>query len=65
MNPDQYHFSGPHWLYGGFGSKIVPDENFAQFCLKSPLELNFSKKQVFGLNVCTKSHLTYFLGQTD
>ena len=152
-----YLFSGPNWLYGAFGGKIVPNENFSQFCLKSPLEFVFpkntfsvwifvlnrtsrilwpkrtrwrdwgqkcpgakfrpsqktrfqsgffdetgpiplfwaklavwcirgqncsgrkhcsilpqkpsqirlSKKHVFGLNFCTKSHLTYFLGQTD
>ena len=40
-------FSGPNWLYDAFGGKIVPDENFAQFCLKSPLEFLFSKKTRF------------------
>ena len=40
-------FSVPTWLYGAFGGKIVPDENFAQFCLKSPLEFVFPKKHVF------------------
>ena len=156
MKPAPYFFSWSNWLYGAFGGKIVPDENFAQFCLKSPLEfvfpkntfsvwifvvnrtspiflakrtrwndwgqkclgvklhpsqktrfrldffdktgpiplfwallaiwcirgrncsgwklcsilpqkpprIHFSKKHVFGLNFCTKSHLTYFLGQT-
>ena len=63
MKPAPYLFSGPNWLYGAFGGKIVPDENFAQFCLKSPLE--FSKKHVFGWNFYTKSHLTCFHGQTD
>ena len=29
MKPAPYHFSGPNWLYGGFGGKIVPDENFS------------------------------------
>jgi hypothetical protein len=43
MKPAPYLFSGPNWLYGGFGGKIVPDENFAQFCLKSPLEFVFIK----------------------
>ena len=38
MKPAPYLFSGPNWLYDAFGGKIVPDENFAQFCLKSPLE---------------------------
>ena len=41
--PDPYHFSGPNWLYGAFGGKIVPDENIAQFCLKSPLKFVFPK----------------------
>ena len=157
MKPAPYLFSWPNWLYGAFGGKIVPDENFAQFRRKSTLEfvfpkntfsvwifvLNrtppivlakrtrwhdwgqkcpgvkfrpsqkthfwlvisdetgpiplfwvslaiwcirgqncsgrkhcsilpqkpsricFSKKHVYGLNFCTKSHPTYFLGQTD
>ena len=38
-----YLFSGPNWLYGAFGGKIVPDESFAQFCLKSPLKFVFPK----------------------
>ena len=41
--PAPYLFSGPNWLYGAFGGKIVPDENFAQFCLKSPLKFVFPK----------------------
>ena len=157
MKPAPYLFSGPNWLYGAFGGKIIPVENIAQFWLKSPLEfvfpkntfsvwifvlnrtsplflakrtrlrdwgqkcpaakfrpsqktrfqleffdetgpiplfwallatwcvrgtncsgrklcsilpqmpyrIRFSKKHVFGLNFCTKSHLTNFLGQTD
>ena len=32
---------------------------------QKPSQIRFSKKHVFGLNFCTKSHLTYFLGQTD
>ena len=32
---------------------------------QKPSRIRFSKKQVFGLNFCTKSHLTYFPGQTD
>jgi hypothetical protein len=43
MKPAPYLFSGTNWLYGGFGGKIVPDENFAQFCLKSPLEFVYPK----------------------
>ena len=41
--PAPYLFSLPNWLYGAFGGKIVLDENFAQFCLKSPLEFVFPK----------------------
>ena len=36
-------FCGPNWLYGAFGGKIVLNENFAQFGLKSPLEFVFPK----------------------
>ena len=43
MKPALYLFSGPNWLFGVFGGKIVPDENFAQFCLKSPIEFVFPK----------------------
>ena len=63
MKPAPYLFSWPTWLYGASGSKIVPDENFAQFCLNS--RIRFSIKNVFGLNFCTKSHLTNFLCLTD
>ena len=43
MKPAPYHFYRPNWLFGAFGGKIVPDENFGQFCLKSPLEFVFPK----------------------
>jgi hypothetical protein len=43
MKPAPYLFSGPNWLYGGFGGKIVPNENLAQFFLKSPLEFVLTK----------------------
>ena len=43
MKSAPYLFSGPNWLYGAFGGKIVPDENFDQFCLKSPLVFVFPK----------------------
>ena len=43
MKPAPYLFSGPNWLYGASERKIFPDENFAQFCLKSPLEFVFPK----------------------
>ena len=41
--PAPYLFSGPNWLNGVLGGKIVPDENFAQFCLKICLEFVFPK----------------------
>ena len=43
MKPAPYLFSGPNWLYGAFRGKIVPDENFAQFWLRSPLKFVFPK----------------------
>ena len=45
MKSTQYLFSGSNWQYGMFGGKIVPDENFAQFFLKSPLEFVFPKNK--------------------
>ena len=41
--PDPYLFSGPTWLYGAFGGKMVRDENFSKFFLKSTLEFVFPK----------------------
>ena len=43
MKPASDIFSGPNWGYGAFGGKIVPDENYAQLCLKSPLEFVLKK----------------------
>ena len=43
MKSTKYLFSGSNWQYGAFGGKIVPDENFEQFWLKSPLEFLFPK----------------------
>ena len=43
MKSTPYLFSGSNWQYGTFGGKIVPDENLAQFCLKSPLKFVFPK----------------------
>ena len=52
--PAPYLFSGPNWLYGAFGRKIVPDDDFAQFCLKGPLEfvypINTFSVWIFVLN---------------
>ena len=62
MKPAPYAFSGHNWLYGAFGGKIVPDENFAQFCLESPLKFVFSKNRfsvwIFGLNRTSPIFLT-------
>ena len=45
MKPAPYLFSGPNWLYGAFGGKIVLDENFAQFCVwKNEFERAFEAK---------------------
>ena len=38
IKPAPYLFSGCNWRYDAFGGKIVPVENIAQFCLKSPDE---------------------------
>ena len=43
MKPALYLFSRPNWLYGAFGGKIIPDEKFAQFCLKSPPKFVFPR----------------------
>ena len=56
MKPAPYLFSGPNWLFGAFGRKLFSDENFAQFCLKSPLKFVFLRNTfsnwIFVLN-CT------------
>ena len=61
MKPVPYLFSGPNWLYGAFGGKIVPDENFAQFCHKSALEFVYPKNTfsvcIFVLNRTAPSFL--------
>ena len=43
MKSTQYLFFRSNGQYGTFGGKIVPDENFAQFWLKSPLKFVFPK----------------------
>ena len=48
MKPVSYLFSGPNSLYGAFECKIDPKENFAQFCLESPLEFVFPKNTFSG-----------------
>ena len=56
MKPVPYLFSGPNWLYGAFGGKIVPDENFAQFRPTSAIEFVFPKN--------TFSDLIFVLNRT-
>ena len=46
------------------GAKLFRTKTLLNFPQK-PSQIRFSKKHVFNLNFCTKSHLTYFLGQTD
>ena len=61
MKVAPYRFSGPNWLYGAFVGKIVPDENVAQFCLKSPLVFVFPKNTfsvwIFVLNRTSPNYL--------
>ena len=64
MKPVPYLFSGPNRLYGAFGGKIVPNEIFGQFCLKSPLKFVFSKN-TFSVWIFVLNRSTYFQGQTD
>ena len=46
------------------GAKLFRTKTLLNFASK-PTQIRCSEKQVFGLNFWTKSHLTYFLGQTD
>ena len=54
IKPAAYLFSGPNSLYGVFGGKIVSDENFAQFCLKSPLVFVF-RKNTFSFRILVRN----------
>ena len=47
------------------GAKLFQTKTLLNFDSKALSSSFFSKKHVFGLTFCTKSHLTYFLGQTD
>ena len=46
------------------GAKLFRTKTLLNFASKALSNL-ISKKHVFSLNFCTKSHLTYLLGQTD
>ena len=46
------------------GAKLFRTKTLLNFASKA-LSNSFFQKHVFGLNFCTKSHLTYFPGQTD
>ena len=65
MKPAPYPFSGHKWLYGAFGGQNCSGRKLCSILPQKPSRIRFSKKHVFGFNFCTKSHLTYFLGQTD
>ena len=65
MKAAPYLFSGPNWLYGAFGGKNCSGRKLCSILPQKPSQIRFSKKHIFGLNFCTKSHLTYFLGQAD
>ena len=69
MKPAPNHFSGLNWLYGMFVGKIVPDENFAQFCLKSPLEFVFPNNtfsvSIFVLNRTSPIFMAKRIGWRD
>ena len=67
-----YWLKWPHTSFLGLigymvrsGTKLFRTKTFLNFTSKALSNLFFSIKHVFGLNFCTKSHLTYFLGQTD
>ena len=47
------------------GAKLFRTKTLLNFASKALSHSFFSKKHVFDLNFCTKSHLTYFLCQTD
>jgi hypothetical protein len=53
----------PNGLYGAFRDKIVPNKNFARFCLKRPRNHFFQKTRF--RSVFTKPRLIYFGDQTD
>ena len=47
MKPAAYLFSGPNWLYGAFGGKIVPGENFVHNFALKVLSNSFFQKTHF------------------
>ena len=61
----------PHtYFLGLIGYMVRSWQNFSgrKLCSilpQKPSRIRFSKKHVFGLNFGTKSHLTYFMDQTD
>ena len=64
IKPSPDLFSGPNWLYGAFRGKVVSHENFAQFCLRSPLKFVFPKNTFsVGIFWWKRPH-TSFLGLT-
>ena len=65
MKPSPYLFSGPDWLYGTFGGENCSGRKLCSILPQKPSRIRFYKKHYFGMNFCTKSHLTYFPGQLD
>ncbi len=52
---------GPNGLYGAFGGKIVPDENFTLLCLESPCEIVFLKT-TFSVRIFLRNRTSPFFG---
>ena len=53
-----------HHISFRLGAKVSRREQLCSILPQKPSRIRFSKKHVFGLNFCTKSLLTYFMGQT-
>ena len=65
MKPAPYLFSGPHLAIWCVRGQNCSGRKLCSILPQKPSQIRFSKKLVFGLNFGTKSHLTYFIGQTD
>ena len=60
-----YLFSGLIGYMVRSGAKLFQTKTLLNFASKALSNSFFPKKHVFGMNFCTKSHLTNFHGQTD
>ena len=65
MIPAPDLFSGPHLAIWCVRGQNCSGWKLCSILPQKPTRVRFSKKRVFGLNFGTKSHHTYFLGQTD